>query len=412
MFGVLQRKGVRVSIYSVVAPIIVQIFYVRYISYNVDESVFGKFVLYVSFISLLASFLFSVPMAAMTRYINETSNKKKFVSEFLTLLIPLNVVGIVVIYIYTGYIGGEWELFLVLSLFFVLLNRHSLNKTVIFQLVKRKQFMNISIFEKVARFLFPIAFLYYSSMDLGLLYGLLFGYFVLVLYGVKKTGFYRHEIIYSYRKLRLYFLYAYPLLIINLAVWVVAMSDRFFIDEYVGSSGVGIYALLAQIAGFSSVLASVFTVYVQPIVFKEYSLDKKIAIEKYNKYLKVGLVFFVASYVVFLFIPREFFLVLINGDVILNDEYFKLLHYLVLSSILGSCVTILTNMFGLKNSLNVLAVFWVGAALVNLFGNTFIENHGLYAASISKTIAYAILLMLMLLWVWRKNCSDKSLLSG
>ena len=153
--AIFSRRGFRLSIYSVVVPILLQLFYVRYISYNVDKSFFGNYILYISFVALIASLLFSIPHVALTRYINQTSNKERFVNEFMTLQIPLNVIGVIIIYLYSVYANTGFDIFLILSIYFVLLNRYSLNKIVIFQLIKRKQYFNISVLEKLARFFFP-----------------------------------------------------------------------------------------------------------------------------------------------------------------------------------------------------------------------------------------------------------------
>jgi len=160
------RKGFRLSVYSVIIPVLLQVLYVRYISYNVDESIFGSFILYISFIALVTSVLFSVPFAALTRYINETSNKSRFVNEFMTLQIPLNIIGVLIIYLYSIYKNIGFDIFLILSIYFILINRYSLNKIVIFQLIKRKQFFNISILRNWLDFSFQYLFFIFFSQVL------------------------------------------------------------------------------------------------------------------------------------------------------------------------------------------------------------------------------------------------------
>ena len=50
---IFMRKGLRLSIYSVLIPMLLQFVYIRYVSYNVDEALYGNFILYVSFVSLI-----------------------------------------------------------------------------------------------------------------------------------------------------------------------------------------------------------------------------------------------------------------------------------------------------------------------------------------------------------------------
>jgi len=401
LLQIFSRRGLRLSIYSVIVPILLQLFYVRYISYNVDESIFGDFILYISFVALIASVLFSIPIAALTRYINQTSNKERLINEFMTMQIPLNVIGVLIIYLYSFYANIGFDIFLILSIYFVLLNRYSINKLVIFQLIKRKQYFNISVLEKLARFFFPVLVLHFFQSSDGLLYGLLSGYLLLVIYSSFQARTFKQRIVFSYRKVKIYFLYAYPLLIINVAVWITSLSDRYFIENYIGNTEVGVYSILAQVAGFSSILASIFTVYVQPIIFKRFSIDKTEAMKKYVEYLRKSLFVFIPIYILFLLVPREVFTILIKPEIILRDDYYYLFHILVISSILISYVTILTNVFYLNNKLLILSGFWVMAALVNLTGNTFIDIYGIYAVALSKLFAY--LLMLLFMYYWTKS---------
>jgi len=392
---IFNRKGFRISLYTVIVPILLQLFYVRYISYNVDPSFFGTYILYISFVALITSFLFSVPYVALTKYINQTNNKERLINEFLTLQIPLNIIGIVIIYVYSVYFNTGFDIFLLLSIYFVLLNRYSINKTIIFQLIKRKQYFNINVLEKLSRFFFPILIFYFFQSSDGLFYGLLFGYIILVAYSSFILKTFKQQIFFSFRKLKIYFLYAYPLMLINLAVWIISLSDRYYIKNYVGITEVGEYSLLAQVAGFSSILASIFTVYVQPVVFKSFSKDKKKAMEMYLGYLKKSLFIFIPAYVIFLFLPIEVFTIIVSPEIILKDEYFYLFHILVLASILVSYVTILTNIFILNNMLLTLSIFWLIAAIFTLIGNTFIETYGMYAVASTKMFAYLLMLLLM-----------------
>ena len=272
---VFKRKGLRLSIYSVLIPMLLQFAYIRYVSYNVDQAMYGDFILYTSFVSLIAALIFSIPFAAITRYINETSNKESFINEFLTLLLPLNVVGLIALSVYVIYQDVEIEIAICLAAYFILMNRYSINKIIIFNLIRRKQFLYISIFEKAARFTMPLVVFYFYQSDLSLMAGMTFGYVMLVGYTMFETKTFKHKFIFPYRKYKIYFLYAYPVLFTALASWIMSMSDRLFIDHFMDSTSVGIYSILAQVAGFSSIFGSIFTVYVQAVIYKKYSESKQ-----------------------------------------------------------------------------------------------------------------------------------------
>jgi O-antigen/teichoic acid export membrane protein len=313
----------------------------------------------------------------------------------MTLQIPLNVVGVIMIYLYSVYANTGFDIFIILSIYFVLLTRYSINKIVIFQLIKRKQFFNISVLEKLARFFFPVLIFYFFQSSNALLYGLLFGYLILVTYSSYQLNNFQQKFFFSFRKLKIYILFGYPIMLTNLAVWIISLSDRYYIENYVGKSIVGEYSIIAQVAGFSSILASIFTVYVQPIIFKKFSVDKNEAMKNYLSYVNKSLIVFIPMYIVFLFTPLEVFTIIISPSIILNDDYFYIFHILVLASILVSYVTILTNIFILNNMMLTLSKYWLIASLFTIFGNSLIDTYGVYAVAFTKMLAYLLILLFM-----------------
>ena len=398
---IFMRKGLRLSIYSVLIPMLLQFVYIRYVSYNVDEALYGNFILYVSFVSLIAALIFSIPFAAITRYINETSNKEAFINEFLTLLWPLNVIGLLILYVYALYRDMDMEIFTYLAAYFILMSRYSMNKIIIFNLIKRKQYLYVSIFEKVARFIIPISVFYFYQSDLALIVGLSLGYAMLVGYTIVESKTFKSKFIFSYRKVKIYFFYAYPVIFTALASWIISLSDRFFIDYFMDGASVGIYSILSQVSGFASIFGSIFTVYAQAIIYKKYSEDKQIALDMYLRYIKIMLFIFIVVYIIFLLLPKVVFTVLINPSIILNSDYFFIFNILFVSAVLGVFVTISSHFFHLINKIYILTFFWGIAAIINLVGNFYIEDYGLVAASLSTLASNAIVVLFMYLWLSR-----------
>jgi O-antigen/teichoic acid export membrane protein len=286
-------------------------------------------------------------------------------------------------------------------MYLVFLNRYSINKTIIFQLLRRKQYFYISIVEKISRFILPIVVFHFYGTDYGLMFGLVLGYFLLNVYTSLGGGWFKHKFVFSYRRVRVYFLYAYPVIFTALASWIISLSDRFFIDHFLDTERVGIYSILSQVGGLGSILGSIFIVYVQPIIYKEYSKDKKNALFMYLKYMKIVALIFIIIFLLFLLIPKYFFTLLINPEIIADGDYYVILSILFLSSIFGAFITCSSHFFHLKNKIYVLTLFWCVAAIINLFGNLFIQKYGLFAAGLSTLSSNLVIVLLICVWIYR-----------
>ena len=264
----IRNKGLIVTIATVGIPMLIQLYYIRYISYNVSEDLYGRYVLLLTLAAAMSSILLTIPSAAFVRYFNETKDKGRFVNEFRTVLIPINIISLVFMLLYYS-VMPQFDLYVVLMmyLYVVFQNNTSLNKQIVLQGLRRNNYFVISLVEKSSKYLFPLLIFYlYPSLD-SLVGGLLVGVMVLTLIVYAYNRRYQFYFVFRWRRVKLYLKYAYPILFTSVFSWVIVFSDRYYIEYFVGSSYVGIYSLMAQVAAFSSVFNAIFSMYVNPIIY-------------------------------------------------------------------------------------------------------------------------------------------------
>jgi len=399
----IRNKGLIVTIATVGIPMLIQLYYIRYISYNVSEDLYGRYVLLLTLAAAMSSILLTIPSAAFVRYFNETKDKGRFVNEFRTVLIPINIISLVFMLLYYS-VMPQFDLYVVLMmyLYVVFQNNTSLNKQIVLQGLRRNNYFVISLVEKSSKYLFPLLIFYlYPSLD-SLVGGLLVGVMVLTLIVYAYNRRYQFYFVFRWRRVKLYLKYAYPILFTSVFSWVIVFSDRYYIEYFVGSSYVGIYSLMAQVAAFSSVFNAIFSMYVNPIIYKKHSDDASASFNSLLQYIKIlgGVIVVAMALVVSL--PRNIFEVLLSPDVVNNDDYYMVLIILILSSVLSVFQNSFSLFFTLSKRLDVLAMIWFIAAVFNLAGNYYVKYYGVFAAAASTCASYLLVVMLNFYWIKRK----------
>lgn len=397
----MQNKGFIITIFTVIIPLMVQFFFVRYASYEIDKEVYGNYVLIITFTSAMSAILLTSPATAFQRYFNESSNKERFINEFRTLLIPINIIGIILIILFTSKQQRfDFTILLMVITLFFFMSSVSLNKNIILQKMRRKRFFFFELLDKFSRFLFP-AVGYFITGDLkGLLSGFLIGYGILFIYSIISSGQIFYKFTFYWKKVKIYFLYSYPTLFMSLFGWIITFSDRYFIDFYNGPQDVAIYSLLSSTAGFSSILGSVYAIYVNPKIYKYYSEDKTKAVKLTLTYLKILGAIFISVIPVFFLMPKIVFTILLEKEVVYNTYYYHVLFVLVCSSLFNIYQTCVGLLFNLIKKMNVLIFIWLIAAAVNIIGNLFVSKYGIIAAGLSTAAAYFIILGLGSIWLY------------
>jgi len=394
------NKGLFISALTVIVPILLQLFFVRYASYEIDKIVYGNFVILVTLVSALSAVLLTSPINAFLRYFNEAKKKDNIVNEFRSLLIPLNILGAIIVLIFAfSFDRFNPETVFFVFLLFVFLNNISLNKSIILQKMERQKYFYFEVIDKISRFFLPAVFYFLFENLNAMIIGYTAGYFCLMLISYFYAGFKSFKPVFHWRKIKIYILYSYPMLFMSLFSWIITFSDRYFIDYLLNTKEVAIYSLLSSTAGFCSVAGAIYNIYVNPIIYKLYSEDKKAALKKKYKYLILMTFLLIVGIIIFLLLPKIVFTILLEKEVVMNTTYFHTMFLLVISAVFGVLQTSITLIFVLIKRLNIVSVFWFIAALINLAGNSLIGKFGIIAAASSTAAAYLFILIACIVWI-------------
>ena len=175
--------------------------------------------------------------------------------------------------------------------------------------------------------------------------------------------------------------------------WIVSASDRTIISAVIGIAQNGIYSAANKFSGVFTTLYSVFNLtWTESAAININSEDRD---EFFSKILDFVIRFFGSLCLGTIAIMPFVFNILIN-------EKFAKAYYQIPILILGSVFNILVSFLGsiyvAKKLTKEIAKTSVIAAIINIFVNiVLIKSIGLYAASISTVIAYA--LMFIYRWI-------------
>jgi len=399
---IIKNKHFFITILTVIIPMVFQFAYIRYVSYEVDKEVYGDFILLQTLIVALSYIFLQIPSQAYDRFYNEAKDKVSYVNEFRTLLIFINILSIIVVAIY-GYIMQKFsfEVLFLIYLFFLLLNNYSFNQKVFLLNLEREKFFYLKILEAFSKFLMPIGFYFYFHSLEALLSGMVVGYVISFFILTKFMKGYPFEININWSNYKQYFLFAYPIIFVSIFSWGISFSDRYFIEYLSGTSDVAIYAIFAQVAGIGQVIGQIYSMYVNPQVFKRYEKDKNKGLIYLNKMLKILLlIFFILSLIVYI-IPTSIYSILLEKSLITQVYYYWTFFILIIAIFLSVFQTALSLQFTLKKKIHILAYINAVAFLVNIIGNFYIKEYGIMAAAVSTLLAYLTLCIGQIIFIKR-----------
>lgn len=394
------NKGILLTFNTVFFTVLFQFIFIRYASYEIDKEIYGNFVLLQTLIAGLSTVLLQIPGQAFDRFYNESDNKTNFINQFRTYLIFINLLSLLIIYIYGLFINkfSSEILFLIFILFF-LLNTYGLNQKIYLLNLERKRYMYLKILEASSKFLTPIVFYFYfnslESLILGMVLGYLFSSFILYIF-MKDLPF---KIYFNLDNFRKYFLYAYPFLFMSIFTWGISYTDRYFIDYFLETKDIAIYAILAMVAGIGQIVGQIYFLYVEPKILKKFEMEPKETCNDISKYLKTLFLIFIFLTMIAVLLPREIYTILIEDAIINNSYYFITFIILLLSIFLNVIHTAHHIYLKLFKKLNVLSYIYFIAFLVNIIGNIFIFKYGIIVAAISTLISYFIILFLQMIYI-------------
>ena len=397
-----KTNGLIVTGLTVLIPLVLQLFYIRYISYNVEKDVYGNFILLQVLVIALSSIFLQIPSHAFGRFYNESVSKIKYINEFRTFIFFINIASIFLIVTY-GYFVDKFgfKVLLLIALYFVLLTNFSFNKEIFLLNLKRRKYFVLHVCDAVAKFLAPIGSYYMfqtlESFVAGLVFGYAFSCIVLAVY-LKGNPFKFRFNLENYKK---YFLYAYPVVFTAILSWGVFYSDRYFIDYFMTTEDVAVYAILAQVAGFAAIVGQLYGMYINPILYKEYEIDRVNSFKILGRAIKYLMLVFVLILIVVLILPREAYTILIEQEVIFNNFYFYTFIVLVFCSIFGVLQNAYAFYFVLEKKLHITSYAFLVAFLINITGNFFIESYGIIAAAISTVLAFISVIVIQYIYIRR-----------
>ena len=393
-------KSFFITLITVAIPLLMQLFFIRYVSYNVDKTIYGDFVLLQTLIVALSYIFLQIPSQAYNRFYNTAKDKILFVNEFRTLLIFINIASIGIIYIY-GLVMEKfsYEVLGLIFIYFVILNNYTFNQQIFLLNLERKKYLILKTLEAMSKFLLPILFyIYFQSLE-AFLYGLVCGYLISFLFILTYLKDYKFQYVINIENLKKYFLFAYPILFVSIFSWGISFSDRYFIDYYMSSQDVALYAILAQVAGMGQVIGQIYSMYVNPKVLKYYEEDKHKALDYLKKSIIILSIIFLALGLVAYVLPTPIYELLLKPEVITNNYYFNTFIILVIGIFFTLIQTALSMYLTLFKKLDILAYIYVIAFSVNLIGNLFIKEYGIISAAIATFLAYFIILLLQLIYI-------------
>jgi len=391
------------SIVTALLPIVIQLYFVRYVSYNVDKDVYGNFVILQIFVISLSSILLTMPLNAFTRFYNESTNKLKFLNEFRSILLLMIIIGFFAFIVYAIIFSRfDFSTLIILLLYFISMSSFSLDKEVFLLKLERRKYFYLQMFEAGAKFLMPIVFYsIYETLD-SFLFGIFFGYLLAVIFLRLNLRDHPFKFSLNWNNLRIYFSYSYPTIFLSMFGWGVNFSDRYFIDYFLKLEDVSIYAILAQLAGLGYIFGRIYTLHVNPIIYKEYKKDSVQSFHILLSYTRRLVFFLVAMFLLFLALPREIFLIILTESIINSEYYYDVLVVLSVSIFFAVIQNAYSMFFSLEKKLKIVAYFYFFAFILNLVGNLYIQNYGIIAAAYS-TLAAFLFINIMQIYYLKKH---------
>ncbi|MDA9297869.1 oligosaccharide flippase family protein [Pseudomonadales bacterium] len=395
------NKGICITMLTVMLPVLLQLYFLRFVSNNMPKSLFGDFSVIYVFMLAVMQVLISIPLQSFSRFYNEIEDRSVFINEYRTLALWLSVVGAMFVFILYFLYGMRFSLLTyVYSAFWVfVLTNFTIGQQAFLMGMQRGHYFFLKLSEGLAKFSIPLIFYEYfggiESLFLGMLVGYCLSYSILLYFG--RSIKFRYT--FSLNRLAKYANYAYPILFSAVASLIITFSDRFFIDYYLGAEKLGFYSILCQFAGFAQVIGIAYTTYVTPILLKMFEISPMKALVKAKKYLFIFFIILCLLFTLFLMLPKELFVELVGGEIVYNNEYFLTFTIVVASVFLAVFQTALSIYFVLFKKLHVHAAAFFIVAFLNFGMNFTIIQFGVLAAAISTLIAYVVLNFYIIFWV-------------
>jgi O-antigen/teichoic acid export membrane protein len=188
------------------------------------------------------------------------------------------------------------------------------------------------------------------------------------------------------------------------AYWVVASSDRWFLNTYTDTATVGIYAIAVSVGTVGMLLNNAVLSAWVPEIVREYESNKEHAhhaIGSVQALIIVGYalvwlwVYVLSPDIIDLLVDRRF-----HGAV-------QYIPWLAAGVFFYGCIHLFNTSMLLKRKLHITVWVWILALMLSLIGNfLFVPMYGANAAAIAQSAAFAMTAILMAYLAYRSYKTD------
>lgn len=247
---------------------------------------YGYFDLFCTYVSLLIPFITLSSSDAIFRFSVEKEDKyekSKYITNGLIInIINTMLVSIIIVFIYI-ITGWKYAIPFIILLISELFNNHLQG---FMRAIKKLNVYSFSSFiTTLSIAIFVTVFILKFNMGLlGIIYGYALGYFLgeLVLMIITKYWTYLKFNLINIGIMKELIKYAYPLIPNNISWWIINVSDRTFINLFLGAAANGIYAIAYKIPNFCASIFNMFS-----ISWQEAAVDLVNSDERNSYYNKV-----------------------------------------------------------------------------------------------------------------------------
>ena len=394
------NKNLLYSSLTVFIVAILQLVFIRYASYGISKIDYGNFVLLQILVAGLSSLFLQSPGAAFERFYNESERKIDFVNEFRTLIVLINIPCLIIIIMY-GMFFTDFNFLTSIGIFFwfFFMSNYEVNQRLYLYNLERKKYLFLQTLESLSKFILPIfAYLYFQTM-ISIIYGIAVGYFFSLIIVLSQMNNYKFEIKINLQNFKKYFFYSSPIVLVGIFTWGISFSDRYFINYYLETKDVALYSILSMIAGFGAIIGSIYNIYGEPKVLKEFVVNKNNSFKMTNSYMLALSMFFSSLLVIMLILPKEFWTILVEPEIIYDSYYFLSMIFLIIGIFINVLHVALRVYLKLFKSLHILSFMLLIALIINLIGNLFIDQYGIIAAALSTLLAYISILIMEICYI-------------
>jgi len=389
-----------------IAPAIVGFISIPIITRLFPPHDYGNYAIAMATVMVLITLLGWLPMAIIRFYPAYERDKKLdlFYGNILRLafisILVITFIFIIFIFSIKTYVSPKLYFFMLVGIFVFIAT--SIFDVFQYFLMSKRQvgwYSGFTIWKSAMGFGFGIALIFLFKLGIeGLLWGIVLSiFFVIPLLWRKAIG----DISIIYSKLKISLVkdlakYSFPLVIGNLAAWILSLSDRYILEFFRGSQEVGIYSASYNISEKSiMLLTTLFMLASGPISIHIWEKEGK---EKSAEFINK-----VTRYYLIACIPAIIGLSVLSKpilNIMTGEQYFegyKIVPFVTLGILFLGLQQRFQAGFIFYKKTGYITFTIVTSGLLNLFLNfLFIPRYGYFAAAITTLISYAFLFVVVI----------------